>query len=93
MFYGIEPAKVGLGKFPRIHSLRHTAASWMLETTGDIQAVQYMLGHESITTTVDRYGHLVPRRQEAIAEGMRAALSTILPEIEAADDEVLELEA
>ena len=93
MFYGIEPAKVGLGKFPRIHSLRHTAASWMLETTGDIQAVQYMLGHESITTTVDRYGHLVPRRQEAIAEGMRAALATILPEIEAADVEVLELEA
>lgn len=82
LFYGLTPAKVKLGKRPKIHSLRHTAASWMLETTGDIQAVQYMLGHESITTTVDRYGHLVPRRQEAIAEGMRLALATVLPEIE-----------
>lgn len=84
IFYGIRPAQKGqrLGKFPRVHDLRHTAASWMLETTGDIQAVQYMLGHESITTTVDRYGHLIPRRQYAIAEGMRNALATVLPEIE-----------
>lgn len=89
LFYGMSPAKKGnrLGKFPRVHDLRHTAASWMLETTGDIQAVQYMLGHESITTTVDRYGHLVPRRQYAIAEGMKLALSTILPEIEEPDTE------
>lgn len=87
MFHGITPAPKGqrLGKWPRIHDLRHTAASWMLETTGDVQAVQYMLGHESITTTVDRYGHLVPRRQEAIAEGMRYALATVLPELESED--------
>jgi len=48
-----------LGKTPRIHDLRHTHASWLLEKY-PITVVQARLGHESIQTTVDTYGHLRP---------------------------------
>jgi integrase len=50
----------GFGKKPRIHDLRHTCASWMLQAQPPVplQTVQAHLGHESIKTTVDRYGHL-----------------------------------
>lgn len=48
----------GLRKEPRIHDLRRTCASWMLNSGVGIHVVQSHLGHESIQTTVDRYGHL-----------------------------------
>lgn len=34
-----------------VHSLRHTAATDVLETSGDLQAVQTMLGHANLSTT------------------------------------------
>ncbi|MFX0573041.1 tyrosine-type recombinase/integrase [Nocardia nepalensis] len=46
------------GKSPRIHDLRHTCAAWMLSAGVPIHVVQAHLGHESIKTTVDTYGHL-----------------------------------
>lgn len=46
------------GRKPRIHDLRHSYASWMLAAGVPITVVQRQLGHESITTTVDTYGHL-----------------------------------
>ncbi|MGM0641829.1 MAG: tyrosine-type recombinase/integrase [Thermotogota bacterium] len=39
------------------HSLRHTFATRLQETTGDIATVQKMLGHSQITTTT-RYSHV-----------------------------------
>ena len=47
----------GLTKRPRVHDLRHTCASWMINGGRPITDVQEMLGHESIQTTVDVYGH------------------------------------
>lgn len=49
-----------VNKHPRIHDLRHSHASWMIANGIDLQTVKERLGHESITTTVDRYGHLMP---------------------------------
>lgn len=46
------------GKIPRIHDLRHTCASWMLDAGIPIGDVQEHMGHESIQTTKDRYGHV-----------------------------------
>jgi integrase len=43
---------------PRIHDLRHTCASWLIQAGRPLPAVQAQLGHESIKTTVDVYGHL-----------------------------------
>ena len=56
-----EPAlqKAGLRKI-RIHDLRHTYASLLINQGENLKYVQKQLGHASITTTVDRYGHLMP---------------------------------
>lgn len=48
----------GLAKTPRIHDLRHTCASWLIQAGRPLPAVQAQLGHESIQTTSDVYGHL-----------------------------------
>jgi integrase len=52
---------------PRIHDLRHTHAAWLLAAGVPIHVVQARLGHESITTTVDTYGGLMPDAQVAAA--------------------------
>ena len=44
----------------RFHDLRHTHASLLLATNVPIHIVQARLGHASIQTTVDTYGHLMP---------------------------------
>lgn len=63
-----EPASPAWSVKPRIHDLRHTAASWWLAAGTDIHVVRDQLGHESITTTLDTYGHLLPgARDEARA--------------------------
>ena len=50
------------------HSLRHTFASRLLERRADLFTVSRLLGHTSIKTTADVYGHLSPdRAEEAVA--------------------------
>lgn len=78
----IAPSAVPLGKRPRIHDARHTHASWLLHQGVPINYVQAQLGHESITTTVDRYGHLVPGASAALSAALSNAMSQALPEIE-----------
>ncbi|MFG2632224.1 tyrosine-type recombinase/integrase [Streptomyces sp. NPDC048473] len=36
----------------------HTYATWLLRKGAGIESVKELLGHASITTTVDTYGHL-----------------------------------
>jgi hypothetical protein len=38
--------------------LRHTCASWLIQSGRPLPAIQAQLGHESIQTTVGVYGHL-----------------------------------
>lgn len=47
-----------LGVRPRVHDLRHTHASRLIEAGVPLPVIQVRLGHESITTTVGTYGHL-----------------------------------
>ena len=84
MWHAIRPvaASVALGKWPRIHDARHSAASWLLGAGATLQDVQYTLGHESMQTTSDRYGHLLPGRREAVAAVMTIALGNAIPQIE-----------
>ena len=51
----------------RIHDLRHSHASWLLAAGVPVHVVSARLGHESIQTTVDTYGHLMPDMQTAAA--------------------------
>jgi len=53
-------AAAGLTADTTFHDLRHTFASTALAEGVPISEVSRWLGHRSITTTVDLYGHLVP---------------------------------
>lgn len=44
----------------RIHDLRHTFASLLIQNGESLAYVKDQLGHHSIQITVDTYGHLVP---------------------------------
>ncbi|WP_425471230.1 hypothetical protein [Xylanimonas allomyrinae] len=51
----------------------------MLAGGTPIAAVSRHLGHESITTTVDRYGHLDPTVARQAADAAAAALAVAIP--------------
>ena len=40
------------------HSLRHTTATWLIQSGADIKTVQAILRHSDIKLTLQRYGHL-----------------------------------
>ena len=66
MFYKAL-AKAGLRRV-RIHDLRHTFASLLIQNGESLAYVKDQLGHHSIQITVDIYGHLVPgANREAVA--------------------------
>ncbi|WP_052956751.1 tyrosine-type recombinase/integrase [Mycolicibacter heraklionensis] len=69
----------GLTKVPRVHDLRHTAASWWIQDGVPLAVVQAQLGHESITTTVNRYGHIDRRSADIAASAMDRRLTSGKP--------------
>lgn len=72
--------RAGLDPRPRIHDLRHTCASWLIAAGTPLPVIQAHLGHESIKTTVDMYGHLDRRSFQAVADVMGKVLETPPPE-------------
>lgn len=44
-----------------LHGLRHTHATLLLEDGVDVKTVSERLGHDSIQTTLELYGHVTPR--------------------------------
>jgi integrase len=64
----------GLTKEPRVHDLRHTCASWMIQAGVPLPVIQQHLGHESIQTTIGVYGHLDRRSAQAAAAAIGTAL-------------------
>lgn len=58
----------------RPHDLRHTAASLAIASGADVKAVQRMLGHQSATMTLDRYGHLWDMGLDELADRMDGVL-------------------
>lgn len=70
----VNRAESKIHKRPRIHDLRHTCASWMIQNGEPLPVIQQHLGHESIVTTVDRYGHLDRRSARTAADGIAKLL-------------------
>ncbi|MFW7414712.1 tyrosine-type recombinase/integrase [Demequina sp. SO4-18] len=68
------PATEPLGKRPRPHDCRHSCASWLIARGVTLPVVQQYLGHESIKTTVDRYGHIEPAHMKAAASALTASM-------------------
>lgn len=84
-------AASGIGKEPDLHSLRHSHVALLARHGVPIKAVQSRLGHESMQTTFDTYGHLFPDSDDQAAAIAAAALAPTFTSIEDGDD-LLELE-
>ena len=76
----VKTAKAnGLTKSPRIHDLRHTHASWLIQDGVPLFTISRHLGHTSTRTTEQVYGHLMPEALQATADAMERSLSGFVP--------------
>lgn len=73
------------GRVKRFHDLRHFFASVLIENGENPKYIQDQVGHASITTTFDTYGHLMPqarqtatRKLERSIFGKKANVRTLL---------------
>jgi len=74
-------AASGILKRPRVHDLRHTHASWLIHEGVPLPIIQRRLGHESIQTTVDTYGHIMPDAAAAAAGAVERAMGEFDPSL------------
>ena len=58
----------------RFHDLRHTAATLLLQAGEHPKVVQEMLGHSTISMTLDTYSHVLPSMQKEAAKKMNELL-------------------
>lgn len=52
----------------RVHDLRHSHASLLINNGANIKAVSERLGHDDIKTTLNTYGHLYQNQDSKLAE-------------------------
>ncbi len=57
-----------------LHTLRHSAASFLLAAGTHTKVVQEHLGHSSYAITADTYSHVAPAQQREAADRLDAAL-------------------
>ncbi|MGE5253217.1 MAG: site-specific integrase [Planctomycetaceae bacterium] len=60
----------------RIHDLRHTYASLLIQAGESLAYIRDQLGHHSIKVTVDIYGHLAPEGNKAAVNRLDDPAST-----------------
>lgn len=58
----------------RFHDLRHGAATMLLEANVNIKHIQAMLGHSSISTTLNIYAHHLRSHDTKTADAMNQML-------------------
>jgi integrase len=59
----------------RLHNLRHTFATWMLELGESPKTVQTLLGHSTVATTLDLYSHVSLELEKQAVTRLNAALT------------------
>lgn len=62
--------KAGLSDKTKFHDLRHTAATLLLTKGVHPKIVQELLGHSSISITLDTYSHVLPNMQGEAVKAM-----------------------
>ena len=72
-------ARAGISDRFGIHDLRHTAASLMIQSGYPPKMLQVIMGHASITTTLDLYGHLYPGDMDRYADLLGEAAEAVDP--------------
>ena len=65
--------RAGMRKI-RFHDLRHTYTSILIAAGFHPKLIQSQLGHASIQTTMDRYGHLFPIEYEGAGQKIDAQI-------------------
>jgi len=65
--------RAGLDTALRFHDMRHTCASLLIAKGAHPKEIQARLGHASITTTLNTYGHLWPSLGAQLDEAMDRA--------------------
>jgi integrase len=65
----------GWNKFPRIHDLRHTAASIMIHNGIPVNAVSAVLGHATVVMTLNTYTHLLSGATDTAMMALSKALA------------------
>ena len=60
----------------RWHDLRHTCAALSIAAGAHPKLISARLGHSTIQITLDRYGHLFPSVEEALADALDAAFQS-----------------
>ena len=71
--------RAGLSSRFRVHDLRHTAASLMIQAGYPPKMLQEIMEHASITTTLDLYGHFYPGEMDRYADRLDSAAESAGP--------------
>ena len=66
--------KAKISQKVRFHDLRHTCAALLLLKDAHPRLVQELLGHASISITMDTYSHVLPGIDDGLADMMEEAL-------------------
>jgi integrase len=75
-------AKAGL-RYIRVHDLRHTFVSLLIQNGESLAYVKEQMGHHSIKITVDTYGHLVPGGNKAAVDRLDGLENTTVRNLDA----------
>lgn len=62
--------RAGLSREVRFHDLRHTAATLLLASGVNVKVVSEMLGHSSVSITLNIYAHVLPHMQQSAVSAM-----------------------
>lgn len=60
----------GIDKPVRVHDLRHTHATWLVESGVDIKTVSERLGHATTRITLDTYTHVTTQMQQQAVDAI-----------------------
>lgn len=55
----------------RVHDLRHSHASMLINKVYNILLISERLGHENVETTLNTYGHLYPNKHKELADDLQ----------------------
>lgn len=80
--------ELGLDPKVHLHTLRHTHATLLILNGADLMSIQNRYGHASSKTTIDLYGHLLPGRDQELADDF-VGIAEEYSDIEDEDDDFI----
>lgn len=80
--------KTGVKKI-RIHDIRHSHASLLINQGCDALMLADRLGHEKVSTTLNTYSHLFPHKQQELVHSLESLQATDSPTPEPPSDNPL----